>query len=379
MNNNQDESTSNNHKKTEESQNKTTSNKKFSKWFFRTIIGLIIIFGILNIIAINNLNNIKPTKPKPLIAQKELEKLQQIAPGLFTLLKDLPKKYKEKIRESINKNIDKAFKPLYTHIDDFSNFHYSVTGEYTELFMLLTKNIQKFLTEKIFKPANFNENLNKALKNINSDVKNILKEYYSNIKENIKKQLNINDKQTNFIISHILTLSENDMLKRFDNNLYNTLKGIGLGSGGAATVIIIKKLIAKNISKAIAKKIAAKTTLKAGSKIAGVAAGAATGAESGLLCGPGAVLCSGIGGVIGGIIGYFAADKVIIEIDKFLNEDKFKSQIKKFIDSQKEKTKLILYNVYFQSFKKLNLKNKEIVKKRIEELKHKKIKEIIIQ
>jgi hypothetical protein len=84
-------------KKTEESQNKTTSNKKFSKWFFRTIIGLIIIFGILNIIAINNLNNIKPTKPKPLITQKELEKLQQIAPELFTLLKDLPKKYKEKI------------------------------------------------------------------------------------------------------------------------------------------------------------------------------------------------------------------------------------------------------------------------------------------
>jgi uncharacterized protein YsxB (DUF464 family) len=360
-------------KENKKEEKKTNKNSNlFWKGFWITIIIFLAIYLFLNIVAVNKLNN---TKPKPLITEQLIEEIKKKAPKLVSIIENLPNNYKKKIQESIDKNIDRAFAPLYTHINDFADFHYSVKGEYTELAATLTNNIQKFLTDKIFKPANFEKNLNNALNNINSDVKNILRDYYSQIKNQLKTQFNLNDKQTDIVINKIFALSKNDVLQRFNNELYDSLREIGLG-GGAATAIVIKKLMTKNISKAITKKILAKITLKASSKVAAAAAGAATGIESGLSCGPGAILCSPIGGAIGAVVGWFATDKIVVEIDKYFNEDKFKQQIKHLIDKQKEQTKQTLYKIYFNTFEKINKQNKEKIKE-IEKLKKEKIINII--
>jgi hypothetical protein len=267
------------------------------------------------------------------------------------------------MKKSINDNVDKAYSNVYDHIDDFADFHYSVTGEYTEIATKLFGDINNILMKKVFEPADFENNLNKALSNINSETNNILKDYYSKIKDKIKSKLNINENEANFLLKDILKLNQDDMISRFHNSLYNRFRAFGLGGGVAASVV----------TKAVSKKIAVKAATKVGAKVGGAAAGAAAGAGEGLLCGPGAWLCSPAGAVVGGIVGWFATDKIVVEVDKYFNKDEFKQELRKLIDQQKEATKQTLYKIYLGSFDEMNKVNKE----KFEEIKNKSVKDII--
>ena len=333
--------------------------KNWWKWFWITIIILIIVYIGLNIVASKKLDNLSKNRTDAFT--ELMGKVQDKFPQLKQIFATMPEESKKSIKNSIDKNIDRAYVPVYKQIDNFSGFHYSVTGEYTELFMVLTGKIDKTIKEKIFNQANFDNALKNSLNTIHSDTNAVLKNYFHKISKDIQNTLEINEDETEFFMNKIIKFTENDMIHRFDNSLSLTFKGFGLAGG--ATAGVMTKIISKKMATAMAKKIATKAAIKGGTKIAGAAVGATTGAESGLFCGPGAWLCSPVGAIVGGTIGWFSTDKAAVEIDKYYNENEFKVDLKKMIDKQKQQTKQTLYKIYSISLNKLKKENQLSIEK----------------
>lgn len=189
----------------------------------------------------------------------------------------------------------------------------------------------------------------------------------------MKSQMNINNDETEFLLEKILKFSQNDMISRFQNNLGEAFRGFGLVGDGAAGAIT--KAISASIAKMISKKIATKAAIKGGSKLAGAGVGALAGGESGLLCGPGAWLCSPVGAVVGGVVGWFTTDKIVVEVDQYMNEEEFKEELSKMKTKQKEQTKQTMYKIYQTSLDKLSSENSN----KIEEIKKRTVLEILNQ
>ena len=345
---------------------KEFTDKNFWKWFWITIVALIVVYIGLYIVALKKINN--SSKNREDVITKLINKAQNKFPQLTQIVSTIPKELKQSIKDSIDKNIDKAYEPAYKQIDNFSGFHYSVTGEYTELFMALSGKIDKTIKEKIFNPANFDDNLKNSLNMINADTNNALKDYFNKISNEIQNTLKIDEDEKEIFMNQVIKFTENDMINRFSNTLSLTFKGFGLAGGAIAGAMT--KIISKKIATAITKKIITKAAIKAGTKMAEMGAGTATGAEAGLICGPGASLCSPIGAMIGAVAAWFATDKVTVEVDKYLHEDEFKANLKKMIDRQKEQTKQTLYKIY-----SISLNN--LAKENLKKIKNEKIIDII--
>lgn len=334
--------------------NSKNINKNWWRWFWATIITLFIIYISLISTASNKIIDLSK-EDKTALSISLIKKFHDKFPQFQDILANIPNSSKKDIKESIDKNIEKAYAPVYDKINNFSNFHYSVTGEYEEIYTVLFGEIDTILKEKIFEPANFSKNLNDGLKNINDTTKSILDDYYDDIKNKLKNKMVISEEEVDFLLNDILKFTQEDMIQRFQNGLALSFKSFGLAGGAAAGVIT--KIISKKVATALSKKIATKAAIKTGSKLSGAAVGAAVGGEGGLLCGPGAWLCSPVGAVVGGIVGWFATDKIVVEVDQYYNEDDFKKELKIMIDKEKESTKQTIYKIYLNSINNLSKEN----------------------
>jgi len=339
------------------------------KWFWATIIILMIAYIGLNITASQKLNEM-PKKQRQAKLETIFKKFKQKFPEFVKLQQNLTKEAIENIKEVINKKIDAAYEPVYNQIDNFTDFHFSITGEYTELFTLVFGDVSNILQKHIFKPANFDKNLNEAFNDINNQTLSIIKSQLDKMKDKVKDEMDLNNDEVDYLFTNILQLTKEELTNRFNNIKNYMFKGFGLGSGVVAGAMVTK-IVSKNIAKVIAKKIA----IKAGAKVVTAGAGAVSGAESGLVCGPEAWLCSPVGAVVGGIVGWFASDKIVVEIDKYYNADDFKKDLKNLINQAKNQTKQTLYKVYTNSL--IQLSNQNI--KSIEKIKSEPIKNLIIK
>ncbi len=340
-------------------------NKKFNWKIFWITIGVLIgIYVVL--IALGNMNMLKHQKKK-VVLEEVIAKIQKENPQFANLIENLDKEAKNEIAKYIYSQVNELYKPVYEHLDAFVNYHYSLKGEYSEIIAAATNNLGDFIYTHIYKPANFDENYQKMMSDINSKVKEIASREYDKLKEGLKKY-NLDEEESDALLTKILNYSKEDMIKRYENFSYNSLRGLGIAGGVSGA------LLAKVLAKKIIQKIAIKTGAKVAVKGASIAAGATAGAESGLLCGPGAVLCSSIGAVIGGVIGWIASDKIVLEIDKALNSEKFKKDVYNMVTNQKNQFTRTLIYAYAKGVDEVN---KEL-QKSFEELKTKPIKEIII-
>lgn len=291
------------------------------------------------------------------------------APQLLKIESEIGAKTLNDINKTIDENIDKAFAPLYAQIDKFSDFHYSVTGEYTELATLATKDAEAILQKYLFGPAHFDKNLEKALTTINGQNTQILENYFEKLQDSFQKELGFNEKQMEMLFTNVLQLTKEDLKKRFTQEVAVAFRVVGVGASAAVMAKVASKQIATVMAKKLAAKVATKAALKGGAKAAGVLAGAETGAIAGVACGPAAPVCSTVAGITGAIVGWFATDKVVVEADRALHEEEFKENLRKLIDKQKYIIKKGLYQAYAQAFIKTN---KELDKK-LDEIKNKPI------
>jgi len=329
--------------------------KNFWKFFWGTIIVLLVSFITLNITASKKLNEMSKQDREARL-ETIAKDFEEQFPQFKTMTQKLNSQSIEEIKHRINISINKAYEPLYGQINNFSDFHYTVTGEYSELLTIVFGKVEDILEEQLFKPTNFKNNLSEQLKNINNSSLKIITSQFKQIRQEVKDKLKLNNDEINFLLAQILKLSQDDMKLRMTSYTNNIFKGIGLGGGaiaGAAMTKIMTKIMTKNISKVIAKKIATKVAVKAGTKAAGAGASALAGAEAGIFCGPGAWLCSPVGAVVGGIVGWFATDAIVVTVDEYYNKNDFKREVKELIDQQKNNTKKTLYQIYIGSFNKI--------------------------
>jgi hypothetical protein len=225
----------------------------------------------------------------------------------------------------IDKQIDNAFAPVYENIGAFADAHYTVTGEYTELFYAAAGQLENRIEEILFE--GLQERLDVAVGHITAGFLDELEKNFGAEHECSQDGV---AKEKESECHAAMDIAIDDMLRRFEASDL-ALKG-SMAIGGLAAGV----LITKTISAAIAKKLVAVTAAKATVKLSGTATGAATGAAIGTIL-PGAGTAAG--GIIGGIVGWFLVDKVVIEVDEYMHRDDFEKKVTAQIDEQKAQVK----------------------------------------
>ncbi len=283
----------------------------------------------------------------------------------------------EELRFIVSDKINELYAPVYENIDNLSDFHYSVTGEYEELIGVLTDNIQNILQEHLF-GFDFEDKRKRALYEIRDYLMDKLNENLQDMKEDVKNSYELNEKEIDAIFD-LVDLSSSSIKNKLNHFYMMGLKGNSIGAGvfGAVSVGAISAVLAKKA----ASKILAKFTIKAGAKAAGSGGSALVGAEIGSFLGP---IGSAVGGAVGAVVGWLITDKIVVEVDRYFNEDEFKEDIRSDIDSQKYQTIEAVFSFYKKTLSDFIEAQKEAVKtsqidraRKIEEIKSKSIKDLI--
>jgi len=279
---------------------------RFLTYFFRTIVALFLVIAVLLTIVIVR------APPEELIQAERVrvnELLSEYTDQSFgTSFPDTG--------SAIDQQVDIAFAPAYKNIEAFTDAHYTVIGEYTELFLAATGKLEERIEKILFE--GLQERLGVAWNRIS---KRFMKELADNFKAEAE-----NHAAMNLVIK--------DMYRRFEASDLALKGSMAIGTGAAG--VTITKAISAAISKKLIAVTATKTAGKATAKYAGAASGAGAGAAIGSFI-PGAGTATG--GIIGGIVGWFLIDKVVVVFDEHFNRDDFEKEVAALIDEQKAKIK----------------------------------------
>jgi len=258
---------------------------------------------------------------------------------------------------SIDKNIDLAFKPVYKNIDTFLDFHYSVLGEYVELGASATGKIADSIKKRLFKDR-FEKDIKIARENIDNDYTNVLNIYISDLNKSAFKGIQADINQ--------------DLFGIVNKEISQRVKEQKIKGATLLSTIIIGKIVTKIASK-MAIKAASKSLVKGAGKLATKSAISSEAAAGGAICGPFVFICAPIAATVA----WFGTDKVIVEIDEYLNRDKLKKELISMIDSKKKRLKDTLKSKYKNSLIKLDKMIKDSLKNRSVKKRVKVIKRII--
>jgi len=295
-----------------------------SKYFWNTIIILVFLSIVLIIFALINQEKIKESISKTPIT-KELEGVltQTIKENIQAYQNDILQNLettKKDIDWIITNNIDQFIDDIIAkNLDNYLNFHYSVIGEYKQLFAMVFGNMNKIIKEKLL-GDDFE-------KNIAILSQTIIDNSYLKIKQHLQNTQNIATKNVDIELNQD---SLTNLKLNIENNLKTNLIDI--------KATLLTTAIATKLAISIASKISAKVAIKSSGKTAAKLATSTTAASVGIACGIAAPLC----GVALGSVAWFTTDAVVISADEYFNKDSFKQEI---IDSLKQ-TKLELKEQY---------------------------------
>lgn len=304
--------------------NLITEMSKFEKIFWATIL---LLFGAYSVLYFLAQNPQQPFDPKTPIFPP-IDK-SAINDNLKVELQAINNKITQVANDLINTN----------NVDKFLDFHYSVTGEYTELLMSQTEKIHKIISKKLF-GDDFKQREKDALNQINNQFEMSVSKhtaFISNIaSKNIDDELN------------------NEALQRLEANI-ECHKNIQIGKAGFLTTALVSAIIAKTSIK-IAKSAAIKLTVKTAGKIA--AKGGLTAAVSavGIFCGPFVGLCA----PALAIIAWLGTDYIIIKLDEYWHREEFKQEIIALINNSKDSFIKQYNEVYTTAFKEWSDKLEKI-------------------
>lgn len=279
---------------------------RFLTYFFRTIVVLFLVIAILaTIVLVRN--------PSEELIQAERVRVNELLSEYTdqVLGTSFPS-----TEAAIDKQIDIAFAPAYGKIQAFTDVHYTVIGEYTELVLAATGRLEENIEEILF--GGLQERLGFAWDIISTSFR---EELTDNFKAEAEHQ-------------GAMDLVIDDMHSRFEASDLALKSSMAIGSGAAG--VALTKAISAVIAKKLIAVTAAKTAGKATVKFAGTASGAGTGAAIGSFI-PGAGTAAG--GIIGGIVGWFLVDKIVVEVDEHFNRDDFEKEVATLIDEQKAQVK----------------------------------------
>lgn len=316
----------------------------FWSFFFITII----LMGIFYFIIMNKIETINKNKRiafsengRIAVSEELVKRFEKTLPKNYKYIdKNIAVNAKNNIYDIIDEEIDGVFEPVYDQIPKFSDFHYSLSGEYTEIITALSGRISESVQTYLFDRIRFENKLRYGINNIIKKSSEVFSKAIDSTYDDIREELDL-DSEEFFLLSRLVEISTDDMKKRFTNYIIDGIRAGGVVNGAGAG--FVGALIAKKVGTKVAAKISAKIATKLGIKIAGGAGAATTGAAIGSFLGPAG---TAIGGVVGGVAGWLITDKIIIEIDQFINEEDFKNELKQLVTQQKQKMKDTFKDLY---------------------------------
>lgn len=246
--------------------------------------------------------------------------------------------------------IDNSFTRLYSNVDDYLDWYFSLGGDYGILMNLLTGDLDEYLKNNfekfIFKEDTFKdlENLHAKTLSTYSDIQN----EYNNSVNKIMTENKVDPSYYKLDIKQSTTLAKT-LSPPVSQELISLNKKLMTISGGGAiggiiTAVIGKKIVAKITGKSIFKAATKALTKFIASKAVSTG-GIAAGATSGAIIGSSVpILGTVLGGVLGGIIGGIAVDKAILKLDEEINRKQFKHEIIASIDQTKAELKSKLFS-----------------------------------
>ncbi len=315
---------------------------QFEKIFWITIAIFVIIWIILQSMTYFNSKGLvdkdynstilSPKNFETIIEDNEFLKKNLRDSQTIQVLRTALKEQNANITQSIDNQLDNAFDPVYNNIDTFLDYHYSVAGEYLELFAGATGEIAEEIKEQLF-GTDFESYLKNSQDEINSvyieSLKNYLNEVDSEATKGVDTDLNLD------ILAHLT----DEISHRFTVQYVKA----GVVAGGKMSLKVINVVSSK-----LATKAGAKLATKVASKTLTKGAAASTAAAAGVACGPFAWVCSPVAAAAA----WFGTDAIVISGDEYFNRDEFKNEIVAMLDSQKASLSSKLKNIYSEKLVK---------------------------
>jgi uncharacterized protein YwgA len=236
--------------------------------------------------------------------------------------------------------LDNVYAPVYAAIPAYAEFHYSVFGEYTQLFSVVVESMADGIEQRLL--DGFEQRLQGATEKIDNDF---VIAYRDALDRQIDSELLSSD--VALPLGELTEVVMSDAIDRARTTVpVATITAGVVGGGGlkVASAAMTKKLVAK---------YAAKGAIKGGSVLAGAGSGA-------LLCswtGPWAAAC----GVAGGVIAWLATDQIILKVDEVMNRDEFETTLREIIDEDRMEKQALLESALTGKAAQLDSATSEII------------------
>jgi len=226
----------------------------------------------------------------------------------------------DQVLPNLDPLLDRAFQPVYDSIEGYTDFHYSIRGEYTELFAAGWGKLENDLEERLF--AGLSDRLNSVSFEMDA---NFLETYEKVLGEKISMATGSVD---------LGDATRQATQGAFQRVTVTAPVAAATTVAGAASIKVISKSVAKKIVAKVAVKTAGKGVFKGGSLLTGAGTGAALCAPAG----PVAVVC----GIVGGVATWLVVDGVVINLDEKFNGEEFEQGLRNAIDDEKKRIRSII-------------------------------------
>ncbi len=225
------------------------------------------------------------------------------------------------VLEQTNPLLDGLYEPVYAAIPDYADFHYSLVGEYSLMFMALQGGIGDDLQQRLF--GGFRQRTDSVLDELDSLT---LELYKSNLDAEVRDALNA--ESAGAILGEASQLALDDAVARARVSIPIAGAAAILGSGGLTA---LTASMATKLGTAIAAKATAKGAVKGSAVLAGLGGGAALCAWAG----PFSAVCA----AGGGIAAWLLADGAIVNIAEVFNREEFEDDLSRLVDEHKAEMK----------------------------------------
>jgi len=265
----------------------------------------------------------------------------------------------------VDRRIDPIFASVLDQVPDFTDWYYSLQGEYSRYAAVLSGgDVAEYLGERfreaVLQPVGLETALDERLTELNGYADARVRQGYAAVLEkaaalvDAEQVSGLPDQQAaqveksldlGAVVTDHLQIRGSDMAQQAAAGLVAVGVGAAVAKGMGA--VVTKKIVASVVSTksfqaaaALLTKLVAKTAVKE----TGAAGAALTGVT---LCSPSglvALLC----GAVAGAVTWVAVDKVFIELDEAINREAFEAEIRNAILNERDILKAQLKDAYRQ-------------------------------
>ena len=311
----------------EPNQSRPHANQNLSRWFWGTIILFAVLSILLTLLAEFRYSDAPTTQDDADSEGVDKTDTNELSgTRLERILNKSNQVGLEMTKQQIGPLLEAAYAPVYDAIPAYTDFHYSLPGEYLELTEAAIGDLGGAIQTRLF--PGHEERLERVMYLLDESFEAV---YREQIEKSLTEALPAGSNDT------ALGPLTQSAIEGAKTRIKVTAPVAGLVMiGGAASL--------KAASTLIAKKIAAKIGIKAAAKSGAKWAAAATGA------GGGAVVCSWAGPVAGicaaggAVIAWVAVDITVLKLDEIMNREEFEANLRSLIDDAKSARRSQLEN-----------------------------------